>query len=156
MRLGVVDAVLPPFTRAKLKFLLRYVLKPTDLRWLQEQSKKLHAQQQSGLGGIGGGEGGGGAAAAKGGKGGGGGAAASAGGGGAAAKSPGGGGGGILRKPTQSLSASSTAGVARIDAAKSAGHPRGRAVRSVKLLDMGICLAHTETRASLAALLHAL
>ena len=47
MRLGVVDAVLPPFTRAKLKFLLRYILKPTDLRWLQEQSKKLHAQQQS-------------------------------------------------------------------------------------------------------------
>lgn len=55
MRLGVVDAVLPPFSKSKMRHLLRYVLKPADLRFLHEQSKRLHAQQQSGLGGIPGG-----------------------------------------------------------------------------------------------------
>jgi len=60
MRLGVVDAVLPPFSKHKMRYLLRYVLKPADLRWLHETSKRLHAQQQSGLGGIGSGDGGGG------------------------------------------------------------------------------------------------
>ena len=47
MRLGVVDAVLPPFTKPKFRALLRYVLKASDQRFLVEESKRLHIQQSS-------------------------------------------------------------------------------------------------------------
>ena len=52
MRLGVVEMVLPPYAKPKLKGLLKYVLRPTDVRELQEESKQLHARHQNVAAGV--------------------------------------------------------------------------------------------------------
>ena len=49
MRLGIVDAILPPFTKPKFRALLRYVLKASDQRFLVEESKRMHAQHSLSL-----------------------------------------------------------------------------------------------------------
>lgn len=58
MRLGIVDAILPPFTKPKFRALLRYVLKASDQRFLVEESKRMHAQHSSLNSAVGGGGGG--------------------------------------------------------------------------------------------------
>jgi len=47
MRAGLAELYLPPYTKPKLRGLLRYVLKPAELRELSEEAKALHAVQQS-------------------------------------------------------------------------------------------------------------
>ena len=126
MRAGLAELYLPPYTKPKLRGLLRYVLKPAELRELSEEAKALHAVQQSTSSYGGGG--------ASGGTGGGGGTPPSAGGGGA----------GRPRRvstegvsvPAGPLTPAATFALARMESVRAVSPPRHNERRTLQMLSL--------------------